>query len=119
MEKILANAEAFATTLKRYGINRVNSLKLLFAEKLSLLLSDIFGAIIVCFALFFCIFFISVALALVLGVWMSRLWFGFLAVGLIHFLVGIVFWTFRSQMLRFPIINSILKQLSNNNNEQN
>ncbi|HEX2924782.1 hypothetical protein SAMN05444410_10767 [Hydrobacter penzbergensis] len=62
--------------------------------------------------------FISIALAFALGKWTGQLYCGFLIVTGLYFVAGLVIWLTKEQLLRFPIMNAILKQLSNERSDE-
>jgi len=62
--------------------------------------------------------FISIALAFALGKWTGQLYCGFLIVAGLYFVAGLVIWLTKEQLLRFPIMNAILKQLSNERSDE-
>jgi hypothetical protein len=62
--------------------------------------------------------FISIALAFALGKWTGQLYWGFLIVAGLYFVAGLVIWLTKEQLLRFPIMNAILKQLSNERSDE-
>jgi len=107
--------EGLTDHVKEYINTRVELTKLQIAEKSSLVVSQVIAGTIV--ALFFLLFLIfgSIAGAWALSNWIGKPYSGFLIVAGIYFVLGIIVWVTRGRLLRFPIMNAIIKQLQNKN----
>ena len=111
MDNFFSKAEALAGNLKEYVNTRIDSLKLNAAEKGSKIVANgVAGVFVGVFALFF-IGLGGIALSLVLGEWMGRIWAGFLAVACFYLLIGIIIWVAREKLVRKHVMNAIIQQL--------
>lgn len=118
MEKTFTKLEDLAAHIKEYVNNRVSSIKLSVAEKTSKILANLIAASIVIFVFFFFIIFISIAIAFAFAKLTGEYYWGFLIVAGIYLLMGIIVWALKDKLLRFPIMNSMLKQLFNEENDE-
>ncbi len=114
MEKIFAKVEDLATTLKEYADSSMEAVKLQVAEKSSAIMANVIAAIVVALVFFFFIIFGSVALAVGLGIWTGKMWLGFLIVAFLYLIVGVMVWKARVKFIQFPMMNSFIAQLFNN-----
>jgi hypothetical protein len=103
--------EGLTDHVKEYINTRVELTKLQIAEKTSLVVSQVIAITII--ALFFLLFLIfgSIAGAWVLSNWIGKPYSGFLIVAGIYLLLGIIVWIGRGRLLRFPIMNAIIRQM--------
>ena len=109
--------EGLSGHVKEYINTRVELTKLQIAEKTSLVVSQLIAGAIV--ALFFLLFLIfgSIAGAWALSTWLGKPYLGFLIVAGIYLVLGIIVWAGRGRLLRFPIMNAIIKQLRRKDND--
>lgn len=112
MEKVFAKTEELADNIKELVNVKLDSVKLTVAEKSSKVASNIISAIIVALIAIFFIVFFSVALAYFLADVLSSTWAGFLIVSAIYLLAAIIVHLTKERVIRIPIMNSILSQLS-------
>ncbi len=118
MEKAFAKAEELADTIKEYVNTRIESVKLNVAEKSSVVIANVLAGMVLAVVFLFFIIFASTALAFGLGEWIGRTWAGFLIVGCLYLLAGIVVWYAREKIIRMPIMNALIKQLFRNDHEE-
>jgi hypothetical protein len=118
MEKAFAKVEELADTVKDYVNTRIESVKLNTAEKTSAIIANLVAGLIV--VSFFMLFFLfgSIALSFGLGEWIGKTWAGFLIVGGIYLLIGIVVWTARVKIIQLPVMNALIKQLFGEEDEE-
>lgn len=117
MEDTFAKAEELAEHVKEYVNNRIDAVKLSTAEKSSKLASTVIASVVVGLFFFSFLFFASTALAFVLARLTGELYWGFLIVGGIYLLLGIIIWLLKGPMLQLPIMNALLRQFFNNEGE--
>ena len=113
MEKVFAKTEKLGDNIKELVNVKLDSLKLTVAEKSSKVASNLISAIIVALIAIFFIVFFSVALAYFLAKVLNSTWAGFLIVSGIYLLAAIIIHFTKERLIRMPIMNSILSQLSN------
>ena len=112
MENVFAKAEELADNIKELVNVKFDSVKLMVAEKSSKVASNIISAIIVALVAIFFVVFLSVALAYFLAEKLNNTWAGFLIVSGIYLLAAIIIRLTKEKMIRLPIMNAILSQLS-------
>lgn len=117
MSEIVSGIEEMAGQVKNYIQNGVDRIKLKTAEKTSLVIANIIAVTIVTVVLLLFLVFVSIAGAYALSAWIGRPWAGFLIVGIIYLLIGIIVWKGRERMIRVPVMNNILEQLFKNKDE--
>jgi len=118
MEKTFARVEELADTIKEYVNTRIESVKLSAAEKTSGVIANVLAGIVVALVFLFFVIFASVALSLGLGEWIGKTWAGFLIVAGLYLLIGIIVWAARGKMIRLPLMNAMIRQLSGNDEEE-
>jgi energy-coupling factor transporter transmembrane protein EcfT len=112
MEKTFAKVEELADHVKEYINNRIASVKLSIAEKTSAVLSNIIAMIFVLTVFVFFIVFAGITLAFVFAKLTGEYYWGFLIVAGIYLLMGLLVWALKEKLIRLPIMNAILQQLS-------
>lgn len=117
MEKTFARVEELADTIKEYVNTRIESVKLSAAEKTSAVMANVLAGIIVAVVFVFFIIFASIALSIGLGEWIGNTWAGFLIVAGLYLLIGIVVWVARGKLIRLPLMNALIRQLSGNDED--
>lgn len=118
MEKAFAQVEELADTVKEYVNTRMESVKLNAAEKSSGIVATIIAGILVATVFLCFLIFGSVALALGLGDWIGQPWAGFLIVAFLYLLIGVVVWFARVKIIQLPIMNALIRQLFNEEYEE-
>jgi len=111
MEKVFTKIEDLAESVKEYVNLRVESVKLNAAEKSSAVIANAIAGIVVAVVIIFSMGLASVALSIVLGQWIGKLWAGFLVVACIYLLIGLVIWAAREKWIRLPVMNALIQQL--------
>ena len=108
--------EGLTDHVKEYINTSIELTKLQIAEKTSQVVSQVIAITIV--ALFFLLFLIfgSIAGAWALSNWIGKPYSGFLIVAGIYLLLGIIVWVGRGRLLRFPIMNAVIRQLQKKDN---
>lgn len=112
MEKVFAKTGELADNIKELVNVKIYSAKLTVAEKSSKVASNLISAIIVALIAIFFIVFFSVALAYFLAKVLNSTWAGFLIVSGIYLLAAVIVHLTKERVIRIPIMNSILSQLS-------
>jgi hypothetical protein len=109
--------EGLTDHVKEYVNTTIELAKLQIAEKTSKVVSQVIAVTIV--ALLFLLFLIfgSIAGAWALSNWIGKPYSGFLIVAGIYLLLGIIIWVGRGRLLRFPIMNAIIRQLQNKDDD--
>ena len=111
MEETFVKAEELAEHVKEYINNRMDAAKLNTAEKSSKLLATVIASVVVAMFFITFLFFASTALAFVFSRLTGALSWGFLIVGGIYLLLGVLVWLLKDRILQLPIMNALLRQL--------
>ena len=117
MEKLLSNAEDLVDKIKEYVNTRIDSLKLSVAEKSSGIVANGVARIIVALFVLFFMALGSIALSLIIGIWIGKMWAGFLVVGGFYLLLGFIVWATRDKLIRVPVMNAMIQQMFSNDEE--
>lgn len=111
MSETLKKVEELTDHVKDYITTKVEITKLRFAEKTSLTIGNIIAAVVVAVLFLFVLLFGSIAGAWALSDWIGENYAGFLIVTGFYLLVAIIVWFARNRLIRFPVMNAIIKML--------
>jgi len=111
MNDTFEKLEGLTDHVKEYINTRVELTKLRLAEKTSMVISNLIAVTIVVLLFLFVIVFGSIAGAWALSEWIGKSYSGFLIVAGFYLLLGIIVWATRDKLIRFPVMNAIIKQL--------
>jgi uncharacterized membrane protein YqjE len=111
MSDTIDKIEGLTEHVKEFVNTRVELAKLRIAEKTSLVIGNIIAVGVVAVLFLFVIVFGSFAGAWVLGDWIGMRYAGFLIVAGFYLLVAIIVWFARQRLIRFPVMNAIIRQL--------
>ena len=117
MEKIFSRVEDLADNVKEYVNTRIESIKLNAAEKSSVIIANGVARIVVAIVFLFFIALASIALSLVIGEWLGKIWAGFLVVACFYLFLGIIIWFGRGKFIRVPVMNALIQQLFKHDEE--
>jgi Zn-dependent protease with chaperone function len=118
MDQDFNNAEKFVEQVKEYVNLRIAQLKLSFAEKTSKVMSVMIAVVMSALVLFLFLLLICIAGAIVIGQWLESFWLGFVIVGGVVLIAGVVLWLFRDQLIRKPIMNALIKTMFDKEDEK-
>lgn len=111
MDQDFKNAETFVDQVKEYVNTRLAQLKLSFAEKTSKVMAVIIAVIMSALVFFLFLLLICIAGAIAIGQWLESFWLGFVVVGGIVLIVGLILWIFKDGIIRRPIMNALIKAM--------
>ena len=111
MENQSTPVESLIDRVKSYVETRIDLLRLKAIDKSSSFLSLLISMIVVILVSFISVMMISVGLALLLGDWLGKSYYGFFIVGAIYLITGLVLYSMRDKLLKSPIANSMIKKL--------
>ena len=103
------NADGFVDQVKEYVNIRLAQLKLLFAEKTSKVMSVMLAVVISALVFFLFLVLISIAGAIAIGQWLESPWLGFVIVGGVVLVVGLVLWVSKERLIGKLIMNALLR----------
>ena len=111
LQEEFKKVEELALHIKAYIQTEIELIKLLFADKLSKILSNFLAIMLLIWLLLIGILFASLSLAFLIGERLGKMSTGFIIVSLIYLLLAVVIWYLRERIIRIPILNGILSQL--------
>jgi uncharacterized membrane protein YdbT with pleckstrin-like domain len=111
MDQDFNNGETFVDDVKEYVNTRIAQLKLLFAEKTSKVMAVMIAVVMSALVFFLFLLLICIAGAIAIGQWLESFWLGFVVVGGIVLIVGLILWIFKDQIIRKPIMNVLIKTM--------
>ena len=105
------NFEALLSKAGEYAETKVELIKLKVADKTSDTVSDIAATLIaVIFSIFFLIL-LSIGLALLIGEWLGKSYYGFFAVAALYGIAGFVIKMNSTTLIKVPVANFIIKKI--------
>ena len=110
MENTFTKVEELANTVKEYINNRAESVKLSVAEKSSSFIANLLALLAILMFFTFFIGFSSLALANWLTLYLGNKWAAYLILAGLHLIAAFLIWSLRSRLIRFPVMNIMLKQ---------
>ena len=119
LQEEFKKVEELALHIKAYIQIEIELIKLLFAEKLSKILSNFLAIMLLIWLLLIGILFASLSLAFLIGERLGKMSTGFIIVSLIYLLLAVVIWYLRERIIRIPILNVILSQLFDSQKKSN
>jgi hypothetical protein len=117
MEKAFSAFEDLATGAKNYINVRIDEAKLSIADKASALIANFVAALFIILAASLCVIFLGIALSFYLNSILESSWLGFLIVAGVYFIKIFLIVLFKEKLIRIPVMNAILKQLTFRENE--
>jgi hypothetical protein len=111
MEKKTTNVEELFYKLKEYGDTRLDLLKLKSVNKISGILSTLMVLVILVILLFMVLVCITIGIALLLGAWLGKAYYGFFIIGAVYIIIGLVLYIRRDKYLKTPVSNKLIKEL--------
>jgi membrane-bound ClpP family serine protease len=111
MENQPTNVEELFEKIKDYGETRIDLLKLKTVNKVSGFLSNLITTVFLLVLLFLVIMFLFIGFALLVGTWLGHAFWGFLIMGVLFIIIGLVLFSSRKKILKDPISNSLIKSL--------
>lgn len=110
--------ESLLGQAKEYVNTRIAQLKLAVAEKLSKTIATVVAGLIAALVFFLFIVFAGIAAAIALGQWTGMMWLGFLIIAAVYLILTIIVWKAKNRLLAIPIMNSIIKNLFDEEEEK-
>jgi hypothetical protein len=111
MNETFEKVEGLTEHVKDYVNTKIELTKLRIAEKSSLVVGNVIAVVIVIVLFLFVIVFGSIAGAWALSDMIGKAYAGFLIVAGFYFLLGIIVWVARGRLIRFPVMNALIKML--------
>jgi len=108
------NTTPIATLFERaedYSKTTIKLLKLNAVDKSAEIISALFSLLVVILTVVLSVIICSIGAALYIGKLMSDTFYGFIIIGGFYMLLAIIFHVFREKLLKYPVSNSIIKQM--------
>lgn len=105
--------------VREYVETRIELAKLNVIEKSSLLAGSLVSGLLIGITFIIVIIFLSFSLAFYLGDYFGQLYAGFLMVGIIYLLSGLLMLIFKDQWIKNPLVNSMVRSFFKENEEKN
>jgi len=112
------DTESLLGEVKEYLNTRLAQLKLSFAEKTSKVAALMIAVVVTALVFFLVLVLISIAGAIVIGLWLENYWLGFLIIAAVVLFAGLILWLSRDRLLRIPIMNGLIKVMFDKENEK-
>ncbi len=113
MEPPPTTFESLIESVESYGKTTIELTKLKALESGSLILVSLVYRLSVASLIFLFVFFLNVGIALFLGEWLGKDYYGFFIVAIIYLIEGIVFHHFLYDWIKKPITDFIFSQTKN------
>ena len=111
MENKPTSVEELFYKLRDYGDTRIELFKLKSLHKITGILSSLFVSIILIGILSLVILCITIGLALLIGAWLGRMYYGFFIMALLYIIIGLILYSGRNKFLNKPVGNKLIKEL--------
>ena len=107
----ISNVEELFYKLKDYGDTRLDLFKLKSINKISGIVSDIIVLVILILLSSLVVVCITIGLAFAIGAWLGHTYLGFFIMAGIFIIIGLVLYSGRKKMLKYPVSNKLIKEL--------
>jgi phosphoglycerol transferase MdoB-like AlkP superfamily enzyme len=115
------NTTPIATLFERaedYGKTALNLLKLNAIDKSADVVSSLVSRLAVIMTVVFSVLIVSIGLSLWIGKLLGDAFYGFFIIGGLYAVLSLILQAFRHQWLKYPVSNSIIKQLLKQNKHE-
>ena len=112
MENQSTSIEALIERVKSYVETRIDLLKLKAIDKSASFLSLLIAMIVVILVSFIFFIFLNIGIALYLGDLLGKVYYGFFIIAGFYIIVGLVLFSVREKLLKTPLINAMIKKLT-------
>lgn len=117
MNETFEKVDGLTQHVKDYINTKIEITKLRLAEKTSQVVGNVIAILIVAVLFLFVVVFGSLAGAWVLSDMIGKPYAGFLIVAGFYLLLGIIVWVARGRLIRFPVMNALIKMLHKKDDE--
>lgn len=112
MKETLEKLEGLTDQVKEHIHTKIELARLQLIEKTSFIVSDLIAILLVTLCSLFFLLFGSIAGAWALSKWIGKPYSGFLIVAGFYLLMAILVWVARHKVIRFPVVNAVIKMLN-------
>jgi hypothetical protein len=111
METPKSLIELLYEKIEEYGITTYELTKLKLLKTTALVVPSLLSRLIVVFVISTFILFLSIGIALLLGEWLGKLYYGFFTIAVFYLVVGIVMHFYLHKWIKKPVADLIIKQV--------
>ena len=111
MENKPTSIEELFYKLRDYGDTRLDLFKLKSINKVSGILSSLIVLIILIVLFSLVLLCITFGIALLLGAWLGKMYYGFFIMAVVYIIIGLVLYSGRNKLLRTPVSDKLIKEL--------
>lgn len=104
------NVETLFDQAGDYVETRVDLFKLQVIQKTSDIISSLASRLILILIIVIFVMIANIGIALVLGEWMGKNYYGFFALAGFYLIAGLIFNSFKSKWIKEPVANSIIRK---------
>ncbi len=105
------SVELLLERIRNYIETRLDLFKLKAIDKSSGVISTVISLTIVFLILLITIILVNIGLALIIGEWLGKLWYGFMIMAGLNALIAILIYVLRNKWIKTPVSNSMIKNL--------
>ena len=109
--------ERLVSNVKEYAEERMNLIMLNLQEKTAKSIASTASVLIVIVLGIFTLAFLSFALAWFIGQMLEQPYLGFLIVGGVYLIAGILLWVNRVRWIGFPVMNAFIKSIADDDED--
>jgi hypothetical protein len=103
--------EAVFDTVGDFVDIKIDLLKLQAVSKVSEVVSSAVGSVAVMIFMLFFVILLNIALALVIGEWLGKSYYGFFALAGVYLIAGLILGSLKEKWIKVPVANSIIKKV--------
>jgi len=111
MENQTSSVESLLERIRNYVETRFDLFKLKAIDKSAGVLSGLIAMMMVFLILFICIILLNIGLALLLGEWLGKAYYGFFIMAGVNIIAGLLLFLMRNKWIKTPISNLMFKTL--------
>ena len=111
MENKPTSVEELFYKLRDYGDTRIELFKLKSLHKITGVLSSLIVSVILIGLISLIILCITIGLAILLGAWLGKMYYGFFIMAIIYIIIGLILYSGRNKFLSKPVSDKIIKEL--------
>ena len=107
------NLESLFERASDYVETRLDLAKLKATQKSSDIISTLASRLVLIFIVATFLMLLNIGIALLLGEWMGKSYYGFFALACFYIIAGLIFKAFKNKWVKEPVANSIIKKMYN------
>lgn len=105
------NIEAVLDTVGDFVDVRINLFKLQAISKTSEIVSSLAGSVVFAVFIIFFLSMLNIGLALLIGDWLGKAYFGFFILAAIYLLAGLILISQKDKWIKSPVANALIQKV--------